>query len=79
MLKVVLGDTPPWSPVFVATSVSNASVRLCRALATVLSVALRVKGGNAGPRSGHGVKERAEEKSKNRDEAWVIETIILNN
>ena len=51
-------------PLLVATRVSNFCVSFCRAPATVLSFVSRENGGNAGPRSGHGVKERAEEKSK---------------
>lgn len=82
MLKVVFGDTSPWAPVFVATSVSKALVRFCRAPPTVLPFVSRVKGGNAGPRSGHGVKDKtedkAEEKSKKKIDAWELDTIILN-
>jgi hypothetical protein len=53
-------------------------VRLHRALLTVLSFVSKVKGGNAGPRSGHGVQEKTEEKSRKSADAWELETIILN-
>lgn len=69
MLKVVFAETSPWTPVFVVTSVSNLCLSSFRAPETVLSFVSRENGGNAGPSSGHGVKERAEEKSKKNVEA----------
>lgn len=44
-----------------------------------LSVVFRVNGGNAGPRSGQGVKQRVDEMNNKNDRTWSIEVAIFGN
>lgn len=75
----MFGEISPCEPVAVLTKVSNPSVRFFRAAVIALSVVFRVNAGKAGPRSGQGVKQSADEMNNKNDRTRRFEVAIFGN